>query len=135
MYGWTSYHIYMYIFIALLRRLIILNNVICRLVINRCHRKRVEAHYTSWYNYKKCSKLREKQHIQNKRPMRAYALLVWFFAHFQSRACMYGEDRIVNGGSFVFKRCIIAIFTISWAIIQSCRIWLVFKRNQALINI
>ena len=57
---------------------------------------------------------------KNKRPMRAYALLVWFFGHFQSRACMYGEDRIVNGGSFVFTSCIIAIFTISWAIIQSC---------------
>ena len=53
----------------------------------------------------------------NKRPMRAYALIAWFFGHFQSRACMYGEDRIVNGGSIVFTRCIIAI---SRAIIQSC---------------
>ena len=33
---------------------------------------------------------------------------------------MYGEDRIVNGGYFVFTSCIIAISTISWAIIQSC---------------
>ena len=54
----------------------------------------------------------------NKRPMRAYALLEWFFGHFQSRACMYGEDRIV--GSIVFTTCIIAILTISRAIIQSC---------------
>ena len=51
--------------------------------------------------------------------MRAYALLVWFFGHFQSRACMYGEDRIVNGGFIVFTSCIIAIWTISRAIIQS----------------
>ena len=50
----------------------------------------------------------------------AYALLVWLFVHFQSRACMYGEDRIVNGGSIVFTSCIIAILTISRAIIQSC---------------
>ena len=33
---------------------------------------------------------------------------------------MYGEDRIVNGGSFVFTSCIIAILIISRAIIQSC---------------
>ena len=33
---------------------------------------------------------------------------------------MYGEDRIVNGGSIVFTNCIIAILTISRAIIQSC---------------
>ena len=52
--------------------------------------------------------------------MRAYALLVWFFGHFQSRACMYGEDRIVKGSSFVFTSCIIAILTILRAIIQSC---------------
>ena len=52
--------------------------------------------------------------------MRAYAQLVWFFGHFQSRACMYGEDWIVNGGSFVFTSYIIAILTISRAIIQSC---------------
>ena len=51
--------------------------------------------------------------------MRAYALLGWFYGHFQSRACMYGEDRIVNGGSIVFTICIIAILTISRAIIQS----------------
>ena len=51
--------------------------------------------------------------------MRAYALLLWFFGHFQSRACMFGEDQIVNGGSIVFTSCIIAILTISRAIIQS----------------
>ena len=33
---------------------------------------------------------------------------------------MYGEDRIVNGGSIVFTSCIIAILTISRVIIQSC---------------
>ena len=51
--------------------------------------------------------------------MRAYALLGWFFGHFQSRKCMYGEDRIVNGGSIVFTSRFIAILTISKAIIQS----------------
>ena len=57
--------------------------------------------------------------IVNKKPMRAYALLGWFFGHYQSRACKYGEDRIVNGGSIVFTSRFIAILTISRAIIQS----------------
>ena len=55
--------------------------------------------------------------------MRAYALLGWFFGHFQSRACMYGEYQIVHGvnrGSIVFTSSIIAILTISRGIIQSC---------------
>ena len=52
--------------------------------------------------------------------MRTYALLVWCYGHFQSRTCLYGEDRIVNGGFIVFTNCIIAILTISRAIIQSC---------------
>ena len=33
----------------------------------------------------------------------------------------FGEDEIVNGASIVFTSCIIAILTISRAIIQSCK--------------
>ena len=65
--------------------------------------------------------------------MRAYALLGWFFGHFQSRACMYGEDRILNGGSIVFTS-FFDNFKVHNPDMQG-RIWLVFERNQALINI
>ena len=49
-------------------------------------------------------------------------MLYWYgsLVIFNPEQCMYGEDWIVNGGSFVFTSCIIAILTISRAIIQSC---------------
>ena len=39
-------------------------------------------------------------------------MLYWHGSLVIFRACMNGEDRIVNGGSFVFTRFIIANLTI-----------------------
>ena len=45
----------------------------------------------------------------------------------------FGKDQIVNGATIVFTSPIIAMLTISRAIIQSC--WLVCERNRALMDI
>ena len=49
----------------------------------------------------------------------------------------FGEDQIVNGSSIVFKSCIIAILTISRAIIQPCmgRSGRFLEMNQTLMDI
>ena len=67
----------------------------------------------------------------NKRPMRAYALLAliwlvskgtnyWQYVINIQIPSKFGEDQIVNGSSIVFTSCIIAILTISRAIIKPC---------------